>query len=189
MKKVDYWHHDYHIRWHYTNAQGGKYIHLSKELHGPGQCGSVGGSVVPKTEKLWVQFPVRVHTQAVGSIPSRSTYEKATDPCFSLTSMFLSLSPKSNEKMSSGEDKNIKMNWLCQDAREENSVKDYRANKNKAGSLFYLAWVSPHFWLFIWTLQENLIFSWLLQRYLEIHYRRFGSKIKILIYWYLTHQI
>ena len=59
---------------------------------------------------------VRAHTQVVGSIPGGSTYEKAADHCFPLTSMFLSLSSsfpftfsKSNEKkLSSGKAKQKK---------------------------------------------------------------------------------
>ena len=36
--------------------------------------GSVGWSVVPYTKRLWVQFPVRAHTQVAGLIPSWGTY-------------------------------------------------------------------------------------------------------------------
>ena len=41
----------------------------------PAQYGSVGGSIVPYTERPWVQFPVRAHTQVVGSVPSWGTCE------------------------------------------------------------------------------------------------------------------
>ena len=53
-----------------------------------------------------------IDQRVVGLIPGQGMYKKATDWCFSLTSMFLSLSlsspapSKSNEKMSLGDDKN-----------------------------------------------------------------------------------
>ena len=54
----------------------------------------------PKAKRLWVQFPVRAHTWVAGQVPGPGTYNlcsghiwKATSGCFSLTLMFLSLSP------------------------------------------------------------------------------------------------
>ena len=76
----------------------------------PDCYGSVGWSTVRQTEKLWVQFPVRAHTQVVVSIPDQGMYEKATNQCFSLTSMSISLPyslSKGNGKMSLGEDKKM----------------------------------------------------------------------------------
>ena len=58
--------------------------------------------VVPQSERLLVQFPVRAHAWVAGLIPSQGILE-ATDWCFSLTLMFLSLpftlpSPLSKDK-------------------------------------------------------------------------------------------
>ena len=36
----------------------------------PGQCGSVGWSIIPYTKRLGVQFQVRVHAWVAGSVPS-----------------------------------------------------------------------------------------------------------------------
>ena len=78
-----------------------------------GQCGSVGGSIDLYTRGSQVPVPVRAHALVAGLIPGQSMYKKATDQCFSLTSMFPSLPiplllpyplSKSNQKMSLDED-------------------------------------------------------------------------------------
>ena len=84
----------------------------------PGQCGSLGGSIVSQTERSWVLFQVRAHAYIAGSVPVWGTYEGNQSMFLSLIVVLLplSLSPFPSLSMSLGEDlKNIKIaTWSFQ---------------------------------------------------------------------------
>ena len=51
-----------------------KQYSLKQPIACSGQCVSVGWSIIPYTKTLKVRFPVGVHTQVMGSIPSQGAY-------------------------------------------------------------------------------------------------------------------
>ena len=98
-------------------------LKISKVGLSPGQCGSVGWSVIPQTKRSQGIPLVRAHTQGMGSIPGQGEYRKATNWWTDSFSLSLLLSLSLSLSLSGWE---LKKKWDWKNSWEPDHVRPWR---------------------------------------------------------------